>query len=260
MRQFASVSLALACAAAGGFAFRQSEPTTPAPARIDFVKDVQPIFNKSCIMCHGPNTQMAGLRLDAKQSVLAKVVVPGKSTESALYKRVAGIGDAARMPMGGRLADDQIVTLKAWIDQGAEWPDSVGATVTAAKTHWAFVPPERPALPTVQNAAWVRTPIDRFILARLEREKLSPSPEADRTTLLRRLSLDLTGLPPTVEEVDAFVRDKSKNAYEKQVDRLLASPHYGEMWDATGWTRLTMPIRTAMKKISRDRFGFTEIG
>jgi mono/diheme cytochrome c family protein len=229
MREIVLLSLALAGAAAGGFAYRQTEPAGGA-RKIDFVKDVQPIFTRSCVACHGPNTQMAGLRVDAKQSVMAKVVVPGNAQESALYRRVAGIGDVARMPMGGRLADDQIATLKAWIEQGAEWPDTVGVTVTATKVHWAFVPPQRPALPEVKNASWVRNPIDRFILARLEKEGLSPSPEAVRVTLLRRLSLDLTGLPPSVEEVDAFVRDKSKNAYEKQVERLLASPHYGEMW------------------------------
>jgi mono/diheme cytochrome c family protein len=204
--------------------------TLAAANQVDFVRDVQPIFTRSCVMCHGPNTQMAGLRLDAKESVMAKVVVPGKASESALYRRVAGIGDVARMPMGGRLADDQIATLKAWIEQGADWPDSVGARVNASKIHWAFVPPQRPALPQVKSVAWAKNPIDRFILARLEKEDLTPSPEADRVTLLRRLSLDLTGLPPSAEEVDAFVRDKSRNAYEKQVDRLLASPHYGEMW------------------------------
>jgi mono/diheme cytochrome c family protein len=229
MREIAFLSLALAGAAAGGFAYRQSEPAGDIK-KIDFVKDVQPIFARSCVACHGPNTQMAGLRLDAKQSVMTKVVVPGNAAESALYRRVAGIGDVARMPMGGRLADDQIATLKAWIDQGAEWPDTVGVTVTATKIHWAFIPPQRPLLPPVKDTNWVKNPIDRFILAKLEKEGLTPSPEADRTTLLRRLSLDLTGLPPSVEEVDAFVRDKSKNAYEKQVDRLLASPHYGEMW------------------------------
>jgi mono/diheme cytochrome c family protein len=229
MREIALLSLALAVAAASGLVYRQSEPAST-ETKVDFVKDVQPIFARSCVMCHGPNTQMAGLRLDAKQSVLAKVVVPGSSADSALYKRVAGLGDLARMPMGGRLADDQIATLKAWIEQGAEWPDSVGANIAATKIHWAFIPPVRPSLPVVKNTTWARNPIDRFILARLEKENLTPSPEADRVTLLRRLSLDLTGLPPTVDEVDSFVRDKSRNAYEKQVDRLLVSPHYGEMW------------------------------
>ncbi|HEY3458308.1 MAG TPA: DUF1549 domain-containing protein, partial [Bryobacteraceae bacterium] len=203
---------------------------TASGAEVDFVRDVQPIFQKSCVMCHGALTQMAGLRLDAKQSVLTRVVIPGKPEESKLYQRVAGIGDVARMPMGGRLADQQIATIKAWIEQGAVWPDSVGAQITAAKTHWAFVPPQRPALPAVKNTTWPHNPIDTFVLARLEKEGLSPSPEADRVTLLRRLTLDVTGLPPTPEEVDAFLKDTSKDAYEKQVDRLLASPRYGERW------------------------------
>ena len=211
-------------AIASAVAYGQEAP------KVDFVKDVQPIFQKSCFMCHGPNQQMGNLRLDAKQSVLAKVVVPGKSAESPLYQRVAGIGEGARMPMGGGLAAPQVAIIKAWIEQGAEWPDSIGAKVTASKTHWAFVTPKRPALPSVKNAAWPRNAIDAVILARLEKESLSPSPEADRVTLLRRVSLDLTGLPPTPQEVDAFLNDKKKNAYERQVDRLLRSPHYGERW------------------------------
>ena len=132
--------------------------------------------------------------------------------------------------MGGRLTDDQIALIKQWIDEGAQWPDNVGAQIKASKTHWAFIPPERPEIPKVSPAGWVKNPIDAFILAKLESEHLSPSPEADRVTLLRRASLDVTGLPPTPAEVDAFVKDKSPNAYEKQVDRLLTSPHYGERW------------------------------
>jgi mono/diheme cytochrome c family protein len=229
MREIALVCLVLAGALEAGLPSQQAERPVEVK-KVDFVRDVQPIFERSCLACHGPNTQMAGLRLDAKQSVFAKAVVPGNSAESALYRRVAGIGDVARMPMGGRLADDQIATIKSWIEQGADWPDSIGVKITATKTHWAFVPPQRPALPVVKNPAWAKTPVDRFVLARLEKEDLARSPEADRITLLRRASLDLTGLPPSVKEVDAFVHDKSPNAYEKQVDRLLASPHYGEMW------------------------------
>jgi len=208
----------------------QDNRAAATPGKVDYAKDIEPIFQKSCTMCHGPNTQMAGLRLDAKQSALAKVIVPGKSIDSHLYQRVAGLGDGARMPIGGRLADDQIAAIKAWIDQGAEWPEGLGPEVAATKTHWAFVPPTRPLLPAVKNTAWVRNPIDAFILARLEKENLSPSPEADRVTLLRRVSLDLTGLPPSPAEVDAFVNDKRKDAYERQVDRLLNSPSYGECW------------------------------
>ncbi len=203
-----------------------------APSRPDFVKDVQPLLEQSCGNCHGAKMQMGNLRLDARAAVLnGKVVVPGKSAESTLYQRVAGIGDQARMPMGGKPLDAaQIAMLKNWIDQGAVWPEGAGSASAEVKKHWAFLPPKRPALPAVQNKAWVRNPIDAFVLARLEKEKLQPSPEADRITLLRRLSLDLTGLPPTPEEVDAFLNDKSPDAYSKQVERLLHSPHYGERW------------------------------
>jgi len=199
-------------------------------AKIDFAKDVQPIFRKSCYGCHGEKAQLGGLRLDSKQIALSKEIQPGNAAKSALYQRVAGIGDQARMPMGGKLEPQQIAVIKNWIDQGANWPDNISAAPVEIKKHWAFIPPKRPELPAVSNAAWCRNPIDNFVLARLDKEGLAPSPEADRVTLLRRLSLDLIGLPPTIEEVDAFLNDKSKNAYEKQVDRLLASPHYGERW------------------------------
>jgi mono/diheme cytochrome c family protein len=203
-------------------------------SKVDFVREIQPIFQAHCYGCHGPNRQMAGLRLDSKKIALAKVVIPGRAAESALYQRVAGMGDQARMPMNGEvLKSDQITLIKTWIDQGAEWPEDPQSAIRnpqSAIKHWAYVKPERPAAPEVKNRGWVKTPIDRFILARLEKEGLTPSPEADRVTLLRRLSLDLIGLPPTIAEVDAFLNDKSPNAYEKQVERLLASPHYGERW------------------------------
>jgi hypothetical protein len=170
---------------------------------------------------------MAGLRLDARQT---KIVKPGDAAGSSLYQRVAGLGDVVRMPMGGKpLAAEQIALIFDWINQGANWPEGVAAA-PLVKTHWAFIPPVRPAVPTPSKPDWVHDPIDNFILARLDRESLAPSPEAGRTTLLRRLSLDLTGLPPTVAEVDAFLADRSPQAYQKQVDRLLASPHYGERW------------------------------
>jgi len=179
---------------------------------------------------------MAGLRLDSKKLAFAggqsgKAIHPGKASESSLYKRVAGIGDQARMPMGGKpLEPAQIGLIQAWIDQGADWPEGAGTEVAEVKKHWAFIPPKRPSLPTVGNPKWPVNPIDTFVLARLQKEGLSPSPEGDRVTLLRRLSLDLTGLPPTIEEVDAFLKDHSEDAYQKQVERLLASPHYGERW------------------------------
>ena len=203
---------------------------------VDFVRDVQPIFVKSCNGCHGEKAQQAGLRLDSKALALAggqsgKVILPGQAGTSSLYQRVAGIGEQARMPMGGKpLPPEQIDTLKRWIEQGAPWPDAASATTAGIKKHWAFVAPVRAPLPAVKNIAWARTPIDRFILAKLEQEQLKPSAVANKTTLLRRLSLDLTGLPPTIDEIDAFLKDASPRAYEKQVDRLLASPHYGERW------------------------------
>lgn len=202
----------------------------------DFTRDIQPILAASCYNCHGPKVQMARLRLDAKQTAFAggqsgKVIQAGDANASILYQRVAGIGDQPRMPMGGKpLPPEKVALLREWINHGATWPDGVGASVAEVKKHWAFVAPVRPAVPTVSKAAWVHNPIDNFVLAKLDHESLSPSPEADRVTLLRRLSLDLTGLPPTIEEVNAFLADRSANAYEKQVDRLLASPHYGERW------------------------------
>ncbi len=207
------------------------DPQGDVPQKVDFAKDVYPIFQKSCQGCHGPKMQMGNLRLDGKSAAVSdKVVHPGSAAESTLYQRVAGIGDQPRMPMGGKLDPAQIDIIKQWIDQGAEWPDEVGVQIVAEKKHWAFVPPQRAPLPEVKNAKWPAGAIDRFILARLEKESLTPSPEADRVTLLRRLSLDLVGLPPTPDEVDAFIKDKSPLAWEKQVDRLLASPHYGERW------------------------------
>lgn len=209
----------------------QSPPAATNPAAaVDFVRDIQPIFAKSCSNCHGAKTQMGGLRLDSKKIALAKAIQPGNAAGSELYQRVAGLGEHTRMPMGGKLQQAEIDRIKQWIDAGAVWPDSADAANAEVKKHWAFVPPVRPAVPSVRDAAWPRNPIDNFILARLEKEGLAPSHEADRTTLLRRLSLDLIGLPPTPEEIDAFVHDKSPEAYSKQVDRLLSSPHYGERW------------------------------
>ena len=200
------------------------------PRSIEFGREIQPILEKSCYSCHGPKSQMGNLRLDAK-SLAMKAIRPGSSKESSLYQRIAGYGEQARMPMGAKpLEAAQIELIKNWIDAGAVWPEGTGVETAEIKKHWAYIAPTRPALPTVKNSPWAATPVDTFVLARLEKEGLSPSPEADKVTLLRRLSLDLIGLPPTIEEVDAFLKDTSKDAYRKQVERLLASPHYGERW------------------------------
>ena len=191
---------------------------------VDFDRDIRPILSDTCFACHGPDEKqrMAKLRFDTKEGAFAKpdVIVPGDSAKSRLVQRITAADESFRMPppfSGRTLTDKQITLLRRWIDEGAKW-----------ETHWAYLQPRRPELPQVSNTAWPRNAIDNFILARLDREGLKPSPEADKVTLLRRLSYDLTGLPPTPEEVDSFLADTSPDAYEKQVDRLLNSPHYGE--------------------------------
>lgn len=210
--------------------------------QIEYAKEIQPLFESACYDCHGPKKQQASLRLDQKASALkggdsGPAYVAGKSAESLLILAVAGLKeDVSRMPKKGEaLTAAQIGLLRAWIDQGANWPDSDmakpgNAIAAAAAKHWAFKAPERPAVPENPGDAWSRNSIDHFILARLEKEGLRPAPEADRITLLRRLSLDLIGLPPSAAELDEFQLDNSSDAYEKQVDRLLNSPHYGERW------------------------------
>ena len=204
-----------------------------AQVTVDFARDIQPLLAKRCYECHGASKQKNGLRLDRKAEAFkggesGPAFVPGKSRESRLIHNVAGLNPDTVMPQKGeRLSAEQIGLLRAWIDQGAVWPDTDPAS---NKTHWAFVSPVRPAARPVKNKKWVRNPIDNFVLARLGKERLAPSPEADRVTLIRRLSLDLTGLPPSPQEVDEFLADKNKNAYAQLVERLLASPHYGERW------------------------------
>ena len=216
----------------------RAEPKPSAEQVKFFETEVQPILKAQCYACHGPDKQRSGLRLDTAASALkggdsGVVIVPGKSADSKLIKAVAGLDDVAVMPpKGERLSDKEILLLRAWIDGGAKAPanEVAAQAIFDAKKHWAFVAPVRPELPPVKNTSWVRNPIDRFILARLEKERIAPSPEADRVTLIRRLSLDLLGLPPTIADVDAFVADTRPDAYERLVDRLLASPHYGERW------------------------------
>ena len=200
---------------------------------IDFDREVRPILSDNCFACHGPdeNQRKAKLRFDTKEGAFAKpgVITPGDASKSKLYQRVSSKDQDMVMPPPSsehKLTEKQIETIRRWIDDGARWDE-----------HWAFIPPKRPEIPKVANAAWVRNPIDSFILARLEKEGLKPQPEADKPTLLRRVYLDLIGLPPTPADVDAFLADKSAGAYEKVVDKLLASPHYGERM-AMAWLDL----------------------
>jgi len=187
---------------------------------VDFNRDIRPILSNSCFKCHGPGTQKGNLRLDSSERARAKkVIVPGKPTDSHLMQRVTA-PDGERMPPAGaadRLSADQIAKLKTWIEQGGEYTP-----------HWSFVKPVAAKLPTVTDQAWPKNAIDSFVLARLEKAGLKPSPEADRSTLIRRLSLDLLGVLPDPKEVDDFLNDTATDAYEKLVDRLLTSPHFGE--------------------------------
>ncbi len=208
---------------------KRLEPVQERAAKVDFTRDIRPILANKCFPCHGldEKKRQAGLRLDIRASAIsalasgAHAIVPGKPDASLLLRRVQA-GGALQMPpenTGKRLTPHEVTLLQKWIAQGAVYT-----------SHWAFSKPQLPALPPVKNTAWARNPIDRFILARLEKEGLAPSPPADRYTLLRRVSLDITGLPPTPQTVQAFLADDSPNAYEKVVDELLASPHYGEKW------------------------------
>ncbi|MGB6686936.1 MAG: PSD1 and planctomycete cytochrome C domain-containing protein [Terracidiphilus sp.] len=212
-----------------------------------FENKVRPIFANSCYGCH---TDMAsgGLRLDSKAAFekgggRGVPVTPGDPDKSLLIQAVRQTGDL-KMPKGGKLHDDQVATLVEWVKMGAPWPAESAAAITSAtaktgtitekqREFWSFLPLKTVTPPTIEDAQfkrWARTPIDRFILDGLHTAGLQPAPEADKRTLIRRATFDLTGLPPTQEEVEAFVNDKSANAWEKVVDRLLASPRYGERW------------------------------
>jgi mono/diheme cytochrome c family protein len=206
-------------------------------AIVDFAKDIQPLLRKNCYSCHGAEHQEGGLRLDQRKRALdggdsGAEIVPGKSAESRLVRMIAGIDDDfGRMPpesKGTALTDEQVGLVRAWIDQGAKWPDD--ALAQNGSDHWSLRAVVRPALPSVNETDWLREPIDAFILVRLEREKLVHSPPAEKTTLLRRLHLDLIGLLPTPDEVETFLADERPDASERLVDRLLASPHFGERW------------------------------
>jgi Protein of unknown function (DUF1553)/Protein of unknown function (DUF1549)/Planctomycete cytochrome C len=247
---------------------RSVDPVKPDTADVEFFeKKVRPILSARCQGCHGPDKQKGGLRLDARATVLAggstgPAVVPGNPRESLLVDAI-NYGETYQMPPKSKLPPDEIATLTEWVARGVPWgvaaPSSAASPGTskipsalskaefeARARHWSFQPLRKISPPTVSPAdtGWVRNPIDRFILAALEEKKLSPAPEAGKRTLIRRLSFDLTGLPPRPEDIDAFVNDRSPDAYEKLIDSLLASPHYGERW-ARHWLDLVRYAETA---------------
>jgi mono/diheme cytochrome c family protein len=231
---FTGIVIACLASAASG-----ADLPAAADRPIDFARDVRPIFAQACASCHGAAKQRGGLRLDAAAAAMrggdrGPAITPGDAAYSRLLLAVSGLDPDLKMPPAGKpqLTAEQIGVLRAWIDQGAKWPkdETVAGPAAAHSDHWAFQPPKRGTPPDVTDKDWCRNDIDRFVLARLDQEKIAPSPEADRVTLIRRLSLDLLGLPPSPKEVDAFVADQAPDAYEKLVDRLLASPAYGERW------------------------------
>ncbi|MGA2596228.1 MAG: DUF1553 domain-containing protein [Bryobacteraceae bacterium] len=200
----------------------------PSTRPVNFDRDIRPILSDNCFSCHGPDEKkrLANLRFDIQDGGAYskrgsyQIIVPGDSKSSRLFQRVSASNSASRMPPPNAtttLTPQQIELLKDWIDQGAKW-----------EVHWAFVAPKAIDPPAVKDVSWVRNPIDNFVLARLDKEGLKPSPEAAKATLLRRVTLDLTGLPPTLEELDSYLADRSPDAYEKRVDALLKSPRYGE--------------------------------
>ncbi len=229
-----------------GLAFAQHQAVVSAQQSLDFTRDIQPIFDAHCVSCHGAKKAAGQLRLDNKIAALkggisGAIILPNNSQASILLARVTGSDGQAKMPMGGEpLKPEQLELIKRWIDEGAKWEGEIGGVGDRGNeppTHWAYLKPLRPAIPPVKNQAWVRNPIDTFILARLEKQGLQPAPEAAKETLLRRVYLDLIGLPPSVKEIDEFLQDNSPKAYEKVVDKLLASQHYGERW-ARPWLDL----------------------
>jgi hypothetical protein len=211
-----------AVALLAGSLLAQNAGGAQSPARVDFQREIRPILSENCFLCHGPDSasRQAGLRLDHREAVLGKVITPGNSAASLLYQRITDPDPASRMPLAESrrsLTPAQIALIKRWIDQGAPW-----------REQWAFQPPVKAKPPAVTNATWVKNPIDRFILSALEAKGLAPAPPADARTLVRRVALSATGLPPKPSEVEAFLADTAPGAYERMVDRYLASPHYGE--------------------------------
>jgi hypothetical protein len=227
--------------------FRVCAPlTAQTTKKVSFAHDVAPILSRSCMQCHGLANPMANLDLRTREGALkggqhGPAIVPGDAARSNLYRHVAA-QEAPQMPLGGKLSQEEIAVLKSWIDSGADWDSSVtlAAAIPAPTTekkftdaqrnYWAFQKVVMPAVPAVKAKSWVRTPVDAFILAKLEAQNLKPNPPADKVTLLRRAYFDLIGLPPTPEQVQSFLSDDSPRAFEKVVEELLASPHYGERW------------------------------
>lgn len=244
-RRVAACWLIAGLAIAVGPAYSQNTPS-PEKAAEFFEKSIRPVLVENCLGCHNADKHKAGLRLDSRQALLrggesGPAIVPGHSDKSLLVKALSYKDDELRMPPKGPLQHETVDRFVLWINEGAFWPDSgkevrpvaseAEFKITAAdRAFWSFKPIANPSVPKVKNQAWPQTTIDRFILARLEEKQLRPVESADRHTLLRRATFDLTGLPPTSAEIEAFVNDTGPDSFDRVIERLLASPHYGERW------------------------------
>ena len=256
-----AVPVTLALGAALGAAAARADDGPTAEGVEFFEKRVRPILVAECLECHG-DKRKGGLQLDSRSAMLkgsdsGSVIKPGDPAGSSLIQAVTYV-DEPRMPPDGKLSDDAIADLTAWIKMGAPWPAESGPQAAARhhddawKSHWAYQPVRHPELPQVTNTQWPRASIDYFVLAALEQRGLSPSADADRRAWLRRASYDVTGLPPTAEAVEQFVNDTASDAYGKQIDRLLASPHYGERW-ARHWLDIARYADTKGYLFTQDR-------
>jgi hypothetical protein len=235
----------VACLAIRGLGAAEPVPAITPEQERQFEQKVRPLLAANCWECHGEKKQESGLRLDSRSGMIdggdsgERAIVPGDPDRSLFVRAINHLGDY-HMPPKRKLADDDIAALTDWVRQGAFWPADLSSKIQKRsatdlakdhrQSHWAYQPVRRPALPAVRSPLWLRARLDAFVLAKLEAAGICPSPEADRRTLIRRLNFDLLGLPPTPDEVDRFVADRSPDAYERLVDRLLASPHYGERW------------------------------
>jgi hypothetical protein len=268
MRQTCRFFLAFVALAGLAVGARGAEPT---PEQIEFFeKNVRPVLVEKCLSCHAGAKPKGDLRLDTREAVLeggrnGAVVVPGKVKESRLVAAIRHADEQLKMP-AAKLPDREIAALEKWIELGAPWPAKLtlvapDAIARAAAAHWAFKPVQRPAVPEIRNPKHeIRNEIDRFVLAKLSDKRLSLSPRADKLTLIRRATFDLHGLPPTPAEVEAFLKDDSPNAYEKLIDRLLASPRYGERWgrhwlDVARYGELAADRDFAFRRLFGEEFG-----
>ena len=245
--------------AAYGLAGFQKPPVSPNPTpdQVTFFETkIRPVLANSCFGCHGKDVQLAGLRLDSYTALLkggesGPAIIPGSPEKSLLITAVHQNGKL-KMPQGGKLKANEIADLEAWVKMGAIWPNGTATKKADPSSFWSLQPVKKSRPPKVKHTTWVRNPIDAFILAKVESQHLVPNAEADRRTLIRRLSYDLIGLPPSPAEVDAFLGDKSANAYEKLVDRLLSSPRYGERW-ARRWMDVARYADTKGYVFEEDR-------